>query len=36
VLSRDTNKVIGLHHLGGCPNSAVRMDLIDEQVGALL
>jgi hypothetical protein len=36
VLSRDTNAVIGLHHFGGCPNSGVRMDLIYDQVGALL
>ncbi|WP_133884253.1 serine protease [Glycomyces sp. NRRL B-16210] len=28
VVSRDSGKVVGLHHLGGCPNSAVRMDLI--------
>lgn len=28
VVSRETGKVVGLHHLGGCPNSAVRMDLV--------
>jgi lysyl endopeptidase len=28
VVSRDTGEVVGLHHLGGCPNSAVRMDLV--------
>ncbi|WP_205324506.1 serine protease [Glycomyces sp. YM15] len=28
VISRSSGAVVGLHHLGGCPNSAVRMDLI--------
>ncbi|GAA0710508.1 trypsin-like peptidase domain-containing protein [Dactylosporangium roseum] len=28
VISRRTNKVIALHHFGGCPNSGVRMDRI--------
>lgn len=28
VVSRTTGEVVGLHHLGGCPNSAVRMDLV--------
>jgi lysyl endopeptidase len=28
VISRVTNKVIALHHLGGCPNSGVRISLI--------
>ncbi|AGL21314.1 serine protease [Actinoplanes sp. N902-109] len=28
VLSRRTNKVVALHHFGGCPNSGVRGDLI--------
>ncbi|MER7004706.1 trypsin-like peptidase domain-containing protein [Dactylosporangium sp. NPDC000555] len=28
VISRRTNKVIGLHHFGGCPNSGVRIDRI--------
>ncbi|BCY15250.1 serine protease [Actinoplanes sp. L3-i22] len=28
VLSRKTNKVIALHHFGGCPNSGVRGDLL--------
>src|SRR5262249_3175661 len=27
VISRGTNKVIALHHFGGCPNSGVRLDL---------
>jgi hypothetical protein len=36
VLSRDTNRVIGLHHFGGCPNSAVRIDLIYEELAAAL
>ena len=29
VISRVTNKVIALHHFGGCPNSGVRADLLD-------
>jgi lysyl endopeptidase len=28
VLSRTTNKVVALHHFGGCPNSGVRADLL--------
>lgn len=36
VLSRRTNKVIGLHHYGGCPNQGVRIDLVAAQIGALL
>ncbi len=32
VISRVTNKVIALHHFGGCPNSGVRMSLIYAQV----
>jgi lysyl endopeptidase len=28
VISRTTNKVIALHHFGGCPNSGVRIALI--------
>jgi hypothetical protein len=28
VISRKTGAVVGLHHLGGCPNRAVRMDRI--------
>jgi len=28
VLSRDSDKVVALHHFGGCPNSGVRMDRI--------
>jgi lysyl endopeptidase len=28
VLSRATNKVVALHHFGGCPNSGVRADLL--------
>ncbi|GIE97969.1 hypothetical protein Ari01nite_54340 [Paractinoplanes rishiriensis] len=28
VLSRATNKVVALHHFGGCPNSGVRGDLL--------
>lgn len=36
VLSRDTHKVIALHHFGGCPNSGVRMDLIHPHIAGLL
>ncbi|GAA0226787.1 hypothetical protein GCM10010492_26330 [Saccharothrix mutabilis subsp. mutabilis] len=36
VLSRQTHKVIGLHHWGGCPNQGVRIDLIAAQVNPLL
>src|SRR4029453_203410 len=32
VISRKTNKVIALHHFGGCPNSGVRMDRIAAQL----
>ncbi|MEU4559848.1 serine protease [Actinoplanes sp. NPDC023936] len=28
VLSRRTNRVVALHHFGGCPNSGVRGDLL--------
>jgi len=28
VISRTTGEVVGLHHFGGCPNQAVRMDLV--------
>jgi lysyl endopeptidase len=28
VLSRATNKVVALHHFGGCPNAGVRADLL--------
>ncbi|MET0417943.1 MAG: serine protease [Actinoplanes sp.] len=28
VLSRKTDKVVALHHFGGCPNSGVRGDLL--------
>ena len=36
VLSRRTNKVIALHHFGGCPNAGVRIDLIYRGIGSLL
>ncbi len=36
VISRRTNKVIALHHFGGCPNSGVRMDHIAEDIRGLL
>lgn len=36
VLSAASRKVVALHHFGGCPNSGVRMDLINREIGALL
>jgi lysyl endopeptidase len=36
VLSRKTNRVVALHHFGGCPNSGVRADLIYAKLKALL
>ncbi len=36
VISRQTNAVLAIHHLGGCPNSGVRMDLIYAQIRNLL
>jgi V8-like Glu-specific endopeptidase len=36
VLSRLSNKVVALHHFGGCPNSGVRIDLVYSEVGGLL
>ncbi|BCJ71432.1 hypothetical protein CS0771_09760 [Catellatospora sp. IY07-71] len=35
VLSRRTNKVIALHHFGGCPNSGVRLELISKKLADL-
>jgi lysyl endopeptidase len=36
VLSRVTDRVIALHHFGGCPNSGVRIDQIYQAIAALL
>ncbi|GAA2161570.1 MULTISPECIES: trypsin-like serine peptidase [Glycomyces] len=36
VISRATGKVVGLHHFGGCPNQAVRMDRIYPLIAAYL
>jgi V8-like Glu-specific endopeptidase len=36
VISRRTNKVLALHHFGGCPNSGVRMDHIAEDIKGLV
>jgi hypothetical protein len=36
VLSRVTNRVVGLHHFGGCPNSGVRADLILAKIKNLI
>jgi lysyl endopeptidase len=35
VISRRTNKVLALHHFGGCPNSGVRIDRIAAQLRGL-
>jgi lysyl endopeptidase len=32
VLSRASDKVVGLHHFGGCPNSGVRIDLVYNRI----
>lgn len=32
VISKRTDKVLALHHFGGCPNSAVRIDLIHAKI----
>ncbi len=32
VLADTEDKVVGLHHYGGCPNSGVKMDLIYESI----
>ena len=36
VISRKTNKVVALHHFGGCPNSGVRADLLAAKLAKLL
>jgi len=36
VISRATNKVVALHHFGGCPNSGVRGDLLAARLRSLL
>jgi trypsin-like peptidase len=36
VIDRKTNKVIALHHLGGCPNTGVRMSLIYQRIKSQL
>jgi V8-like Glu-specific endopeptidase len=36
VLSRSTNRVVGLHHFGGCPNSGVRADLLYNKLKSAL
>jgi lysyl endopeptidase len=36
VLSRTTNKVVALHHFGGCPNSGVRGDLLATKLAKYL
>jgi hypothetical protein len=34
VLSRYTDKVVALHHFGGCPNSGVRADVLHNKIKA--
>ncbi|HWS34969.1 MAG TPA: trypsin-like peptidase domain-containing protein [Actinoplanes sp.] len=36
VISRATNRVVALHHFGGCPNSGVRGDLLAGKLRAYL
>lgn len=36
VISRKTNKVVALHHFGGCPNSGVRADLLAAKLAKYL
>lgn len=36
VISRRSNRVLALHHLGGCPNSGVRADVIYRQIKRFL
>jgi lysyl endopeptidase len=36
VISRKTNKVVALHHFGGCPNSGVRADILSAKLKSLL
>ncbi|GAA3338951.1 hypothetical protein GCM10020358_20910 [Amorphoplanes nipponensis] len=36
VLSRRTNRVVALHHFGGCPNSGVRADLLVAKIKSYL
>jgi len=36
VISRSTNRVVALHHFGGCPNAGVRADLIYSRVRRLI
>jgi lysyl endopeptidase len=36
VLSRATDKVVALHHFGGCPNSGVRGDLLAAKLRGLI
>ncbi|MDQ7906628.1 serine protease [Phytohabitans sp. ZYX-F-186] len=36
VISKRTDKVLALHHFGGCPNSGVRIDLIYNKIKSRL
>ncbi len=36
VLSRRTNRVVALHHFGGCPNSGVRADILYARLRGVL
>jgi V8-like Glu-specific endopeptidase len=36
VISRATNRVVALHHFGGCPNSGIRADLLYAKIKSVL
>jgi hypothetical protein len=36
VISWNTNKVVALHHFGGCPDAGIRIGLIYQKIRALL
>jgi lysyl endopeptidase len=36
VISRKTDRVVALHHFGGCPNSGVRADILYARLRSLL
>lgn len=36
VLLKSSDKVVALHHFGGCPNSGVRVDLVYQEIAKLI
>jgi hypothetical protein len=36
VISRQTNRVVALHHFGGCPNSGVRADVLQAKLKRMI